>query len=41
MNEITSNPVTGSEHSKAHEDERQQELDSGVKQPTTPWSDEL
>jgi CheY-like chemotaxis protein len=40
MSEITRNPGSGSEQPEAHEDERQQEWDSGVEQPTPPWSAE-
>jgi CheY-like chemotaxis protein len=39
MSEKTSSP-SNSEHSKAHEDGRQQEWNSGLKQPSTPWSAE-
>jgi hypothetical protein len=40
MTETISNPGSSSEQSETQEDGKQEEWDSGVKQPTTPWSAE-
>ena len=40
MTETISNPGSSSEQSETQENGKQEEWDSGVKQPTTPWSAE-